>query len=614
SGLRAGSRIIKVMINGTEVSFRPDLNAFLGPEYIPIDMVERIEVARGPLSALYGANAFLATVNVITVDPRETAGTVSVASTVRPKTGTDGAWRTGLAGSAVVAGRLNDQIRAIIGATYEHTDRGGLTITNTYPAELRDPNNFVGRTSGQDLARPVSVMARIMASSARLGNFSLQGGLQQTDSSGEFQLNSILTGGSRRALRNIWSKLTHEGQWNDRLSSSLSVGYAHGAPTSSERLLLTNDTQTYFTRNFDYDAVDAHAGLTFRPWARLRLVGNVDLARERHAVLFYNQHYLVSDGVHNVGDTVQLIPDGAARNINLTTVAPNLHASFDPLDGIRVSADGRWDVSNLFSRQFSWRAAVGWRITPHLVIKAIAGRAFQAPSTAFLFSHPGFGFSDTIGSRNIAGAPPLVPQVIRSVETVVNYVYGTVLSVNAAVYAQSILEQITVASTGAGYAARNQDAPANSLGAEVNLTGRMAHVEPYLRVSRQWFDTTSSPLARGPQTPPPFIPATWAMAGLRMSALARRLVVTGTWRWVGVRGASQNNAFLNDGIRYTLPSYQQVDITGSFALKPYARYWETRIVCGIHNLLDTRRVEPGFGGIDVPGMGRSVSLALVQSF
>ena len=46
--------------------FRPLLSAFLGPEYIPMEAVERIEVAKGPLSALYGANAFIATVNVIT--------------------------------------------------------------------------------------------------------------------------------------------------------------------------------------------------------------------------------------------------------------------------------------------------------------------------------------------------------------------------------------------------------------------------------------------------------------------------------------------------------------------------------------------------------------------
>ena len=68
-GFRGGTRIVKVMVDGYPVSFRPDLNAFIGPEFIPIAAIERVEVAKGPLSALYGANAFLATVNVITNKP-----------------------------------------------------------------------------------------------------------------------------------------------------------------------------------------------------------------------------------------------------------------------------------------------------------------------------------------------------------------------------------------------------------------------------------------------------------------------------------------------------------------------------------------------------------------
>src|SRR4051794_38177105 len=68
-GLRSGTRIVKIMIDGQAVNFRPDLTAFIGPEFIPLEAIERIEVARGPLSALYGANAFLATVNVITRTP-----------------------------------------------------------------------------------------------------------------------------------------------------------------------------------------------------------------------------------------------------------------------------------------------------------------------------------------------------------------------------------------------------------------------------------------------------------------------------------------------------------------------------------------------------------------
>ncbi len=41
---------------------------------VPLEMIERIEVARGPNAAAYGINAFLGTINIITRDPADTAG------------------------------------------------------------------------------------------------------------------------------------------------------------------------------------------------------------------------------------------------------------------------------------------------------------------------------------------------------------------------------------------------------------------------------------------------------------------------------------------------------------------------------------------------------------
>ncbi|MCK5169994.1 MAG: TonB-dependent receptor plug domain-containing protein, partial [Bacteroidales bacterium] len=52
SGMRAWSRIVKVMIDNQPVSFRATSENFLGEELIPISAVERIEVIRGPSSAL----------------------------------------------------------------------------------------------------------------------------------------------------------------------------------------------------------------------------------------------------------------------------------------------------------------------------------------------------------------------------------------------------------------------------------------------------------------------------------------------------------------------------------------------------------------------------------
>jgi iron complex outermembrane receptor protein len=66
------SNKLLVLVNGQ----RPAYNDILGSTFwetlsIDVDQIERIEVVRGPGSALYGANAFAAVVNIITIAPGE---------------------------------------------------------------------------------------------------------------------------------------------------------------------------------------------------------------------------------------------------------------------------------------------------------------------------------------------------------------------------------------------------------------------------------------------------------------------------------------------------------------------------------------------------------------
>ncbi len=613
SGLRAGTSIMKVMINGTDVSFRPDLNALIGPEFIPIEIVERIEIARGPLSALYGANAFLATVNVVTIDPDHVGGGVNVAGAARPYGGGT-AYSGGAAG--VATARVGQDVKLLLSASYDQINRGGLTVPQTFGTGSSTPH--LGTTSGDDLARPLGVFGRLSGPTGVFGDFSLQGGLQQSDSIGNFQLGSVMTGATRESIRNLWTEAQHNGRWTSMISSTVAVGYAHGAPTANDRMFVTDQLGSYFTRSFAYDALDAKASLTVTPRTNLRLSAGVDTTYEVDKTLIYTQHYLVADmaGAHQPGDTVEQAPMDPRRSVTVTKVAPNLHASLDPVSGVRVSADGRVDFLNQFDKQFSARAAAGWRILPKLVVKFIGGRAFQTPSTVALYAYNGFGTADIVGSRNLTSqTAQLTPQAVTSGELVVNFLPSEHLSINASGYYQSIANQISFIPSGTNFYATNRNT-ATSTGGELNVTGRFWRLEPYARFSLQHFgaDPNRRALDRGPQIPPALVPAVWGLVGLRATVPQPHLTFDATWRGVGERGASSNNIFINSGNSYALPAYQQFDLAATATFIPLGKGHDTRVQFAVRNVLDEHHNEPGFGGIDIPSLGRTFQLGLTQMY
>src|SRR5207249_11435642 len=170
-GFSAGTRIVKIMINGVPVSFRPELNAFIGPEFIPMEVVERVEIAKGPLSALYGANAFLATVNVITREP----SSVSTEAAARyTNFGGSGFGFSSMIGYGGKRGTM------LVGFTRDTIDRSGLAVSHTFPdqdfAEAKYNGLFTGSSMG-DVAAPMGVFALVSARPSDTWSATLQGGI-----------------------------------------------------------------------------------------------------------------------------------------------------------------------------------------------------------------------------------------------------------------------------------------------------------------------------------------------------------------------------------------------------------------------------------------------------
>lgn len=69
-----GSEKIRVMLNGHLVNTPLSGGAFTRFDDFPVENIKKIEIIRGPGSAVYGENAFLAVINIITKDARDIDG------------------------------------------------------------------------------------------------------------------------------------------------------------------------------------------------------------------------------------------------------------------------------------------------------------------------------------------------------------------------------------------------------------------------------------------------------------------------------------------------------------------------------------------------------------
>lgn len=69
-----GANKVKVMLNGHTVNTTTTGSAFGRFDDFPIENIKKLEIIRGPGSAMYGENAFLAVINIITLDAADIDG------------------------------------------------------------------------------------------------------------------------------------------------------------------------------------------------------------------------------------------------------------------------------------------------------------------------------------------------------------------------------------------------------------------------------------------------------------------------------------------------------------------------------------------------------------
>jgi outer membrane receptor for ferrienterochelin and colicins len=610
-GLYSDASVIKVLINGHAVAFASTGGNALGPELIPLTAVERVEIIRGPVSSLYGADAFLGVVNIQTRDGETVNGAVASLA---------GGWLADHHASDVdvSVGAGGELLDVLVAFRQTRQDLSGLELPASSPAPAIPVYNLLAYNDGARAARGLdqwssTAIATVTARPRPHAHLRLYGYWTSMDRASEFGSLFQLAHGysdagvfseNRVAQDQVRTGLLWDQQVGDRLSLSLRGSYFQGRPRRSNRLEVNNEFY-YVRRRSGFRGGDLDGNLVWTPSARLALVGGAGLLVDRERLP--SRLGIAKQRVNDVdpGEVIEDITLRGGRK-TLATAGAYLHGTWDVVERyLGVTAGLRYDHHNVYGRQLSRRIGLVSSPRPSLHVKLLHGSAFKAPSPLLLYAVPS-------ASGDVIGNPDLKPQYADTFELQIALAAAPRLNITTGLAYNLIHDKTEFIQQGINKVARNV-ARARTLSWESLVELRYpqwlhAHVSFELQHTSQSFGEAGyleSLLGRrgggypaamvhgGVVVQPPGFPARAALLS----------------SYIGRRWATSNNALLNGG-PYRLPAYVLLDGTlstvGFRVLREAAQ--QVSFSLSGKNLLGRSGPAPGFSGVDYPLSPRAVFL------
>jgi iron complex outermembrane receptor protein len=600
-GLYADSSIVKVLIDGHSVAFHATGGNWLGPELIPLSAVERIEVVRGPASALFGADAFLGVINIKTRSGKSLTGA--------------NAWLAGgRAGSKlatdadVSAGFEKNDVDVLVALRRSSQNLSGLTLPDSSPAPSLPASKEGSRTAEVLDQVSTSALARITyrpRPGTELGLFGYYSAFSRGEEFGAlYQL-----AGNRVSLSQVRAGLF----WEQTLSPTLRLSFKgqgfQGRPGKDNRLEVGSEFY-YVRRDFSFRGVDADGQVE---WTPARAEGKVRLVAGASA--FIDDEKLPSRIGVAKQDTDAAPAGGVIDAISIYQGHKTFLNSGAYLQGMWKAIDEwlsltgglRFDQHNVYGNRLSERVGLVSSPLSNLHAKLLYGSAFKAPSPTLLYAIP-----SAIG--DVVGNPQLKPQYVRTAELQLSWEPTEFISLSTNGVYNVLSDKTEFVQQGINKVARNVSRAATlswETMAEVSYRSILRthiSVEAQRTVRDTGQDGYSADVVG---TAGGIYPNLMVHGGVAAQPTGLPLRGTVQASYIGKRRASDTNILLNGG-PYSLPPYVLLEAglaTTRFDLFGLERHEISFALTG-KNLLGAKGPTPGFSGVDYPLFPRTFFLQM----
>jgi outer membrane receptor protein involved in Fe transport len=606
-GLGSESGVIKVMIDGRSVAFRTTSGNWLGVELIPLESIRQIEIIRGPASALYGADAFLGVVNIITENPD-----LSRPFRFRSFTGFSGSNL-----SEQVDAAFNGQsghVDYLLGAAAENASRSGLALPTQSPSP-EIPSYAGNRTIANNLNR------RSLVLQGRVG--------YRVRDTGHLVLSSYLSGFSRGGDFAPWAQMTNgfdaqgrrtgtvvsEGQLRVNLDGvlhltkhvdlALQSTYFQGGVLPYDRIELGSDLW-YARRRNSYHGVDSLLESRYLPSANFNLIVGAEGVYDR-------ENLLTPERINRATDQIVPLASNNDRRVDLANAGIYASSNLRIVEEwLKLTGGLRYDNHSAYGSQITGRVGATSRWSKSVVAKLLYGSAFKAPSPYLLYATP-------LGPGDVQGNARLKPQKVHTVEYQMSYKPSAFFGVTSGISYSWLYDMAAFSAQGINLVARNT-ASQRSFAWETRFD--ISHYEDYAGYLSTEFVRSYRELGQVGYAAqligdsniiyPPYI----VRAGLMVAVPSPPSVPVSVGAdsiLVGPRRASDTNV-IDAGVRYDLGAYATLNLFITTRDLYLISGHESRIALRAYNVLGARGPDPGFAGVDYPLAPRQVLLELRHTY
>ena len=395
---------ILLTINGNRVNDAVYDQAFIGRDFpLDLDLIERIEFIPGPGGAVYGQNAMLGVVNVVTRSGSGVDGTELAASYQGPQAAREG---------RVSWGKMLDNGVDVLLSASGYKARGEDLFFN-YPGAGPGGTDVSGIARGLDGERDKEFFSHLARGP---WSFDLSYGDRRKDDPTASFFSDPMVPGAYQRDRHLLTQLQYQDRFADNtleLSGRLFLG------RQRYTALTIYGTPFLSTGSSDWQGFETR--LLSTAWASHKLMLGVEYQDNSRQ----DESYV----------------DLAAQTVNLSIPASGRRAGVYAQDEwslsntLSATLGLRFDHNNVTGSAFNPRVALIWQATPATTLKALYGRAHRAPN---VYEHD---YADGVTQ---AANPALDGETIDTLELVADNRVGQSLLLRGSVYQWKMTGLVTL--------------------------------------------------------------------------------------------------------------------------------------------------------------------------